>query len=699
MTGSTQIERLLPDGDEAGTPPHDRPFRPDVQGLRAVAVLLVVLYHAKAPILTGGFVGVDVFFVISGFVITGVLLRERTTTNSTSLTSFYARRARRILPAASLVIVVTVVATYLLQGFLRGDEVAVDGRWAAIFLANFHEIAVGNNYLGAMGTPTPLLHYWSLAVEEQFYLVYPLLFAAIAALASLRRRRGALLAALLVVVVASFAWSVIETSSSPVTAFYSPLTRAWELGMGGVVALLGPQLRRLPSGTAAVVSWLGLAAIGIAAVTISGSTPFPGSAAAIPVLGCAAVIAGGMAAPRAGAELLLGIRPALFVGAISFSLYLWHFPLLVLAQQQQRSPLRATERAVLILAAILLAWLTVTFIENPIRHSKALRASVWRSLVVGLALILATLGICTALIDTHAGGGTTTVPGPSTASWATLQGQIAEASHATAVPTRYTPPLISIPSEVLHGPNIPDRCVAADNNLTTPCLLGDPTATRTMVLLGDSQAMMWSTAFETIAAHDHWRFVILGRDGCPPWLTPNLAGSAGAPCGAFHRYAQAVIERLHPSVVFLTGAESPQLPVAADAAGLKALLARLSGHAGRSALLSPIPWFQGEYKGLSPPECIAEHESSLQACTLSVATLEASYGDFARQMATTATSAGAAVVPVRSLFCTPEVCPVLVAHRVVYQDRVHMTWQYARYVTPALATVLGGVLGALATGS
>jgi hypothetical protein len=259
--------------------------------------------------------------------------------------------------------------------------------------------------------------------------------------------------------------------------------------------------------------------------------------------------------------------------------------------------------------------------------------------------------------------------------------------------------LISIPSEVLHGPNIPDRCVAADNNLTTPCLLGDPGASRTMVLLGDSQAMMWSTAFETIAAHDHWRFVILGRDGCPPWLTPNLAGSAGAPCGAFHRYAQAVIERLHPSVVFVTGAESPQLPVAADAAGLHALLGRFQGHVGRSVLLGPIPWFQGGYKGLSPPECIAEHETALDRCTLSVAVLEASYGDFARQMAASASASGAAVVPVRSLFCTPAVCPVLVAHRVVYQDRVHMTWQYAHYVTPALATVLTGVLGVSAMGS
>ncbi|MGP0108670.1 MAG: acyltransferase family protein, partial [Acidimicrobiales bacterium] len=173
-------ERLLASGDEAGTAPGDRKFRPDVEGLRAVAVGLVVLYHAGVPRLTGGYVGVDVFFVISGFVITGLLLRERSGTGRTSILGFYARRVRRILPAATLVIVATVAAAYVVLGVVSGNFVADDGRWAAVFLANFHFEAVGTNYLSASLPPSPLQNFWTLSVEEQFYVVFPTLFLLVA---------------------------------------------------------------------------------------------------------------------------------------------------------------------------------------------------------------------------------------------------------------------------------------------------------------------------------------------------------------------------------------------------------------------------------------------------------------------------------------------------------------------------------------
>ncbi|MGP0109428.1 MAG: acyltransferase family protein, partial [Acidimicrobiales bacterium] len=173
-------ERFLASGDEAGTAPSDRKFRPDVEGLRAVAVGLVVLYHAGVPRLTGGYVGVDVFFVISGFVITGLLLRERSGTGRTSILGFYARRVRRILPAATLVILVTVSFTYVVLGFVIGNNVANDGRWAAVFLANFHFESVGTNYLTAALPPSPLQNFWTLSVEEQFYVVFPTLFLLVA---------------------------------------------------------------------------------------------------------------------------------------------------------------------------------------------------------------------------------------------------------------------------------------------------------------------------------------------------------------------------------------------------------------------------------------------------------------------------------------------------------------------------------------
>jgi peptidoglycan/LPS O-acetylase OafA/YrhL len=158
-------------GDDSGAPPGDRQFRPDVQGLRAIAILLALVYHADIPPFSGGYVGIEVFFVISGFVITGLLLREHEKTGHTSLRSFYGRRVRRILPMATLVIIVTIIASYVFIGATVGGQTAVDGRWAAVFLANFHYAATDTNYLVAQSPPSPLLNYWSLGVEEQFYIV------------------------------------------------------------------------------------------------------------------------------------------------------------------------------------------------------------------------------------------------------------------------------------------------------------------------------------------------------------------------------------------------------------------------------------------------------------------------------------------------------------------------------------------------
>ncbi|MBV8463641.1 MAG: acyltransferase, partial [Acidimicrobiales bacterium] len=319
--------------DEAGTAPGDRRFRPDVEGLRAVAIGLVVLYHAGLPGLSGGYVGVDVFFVISGFVITGVLLRERSATGRTSLAHFYARRSRRILPAATLVIVVTVVAAYAVLGIAAGNQTAVDARWATVFLANFHFAAAGTNYLNAHQLPSALQNFWSLAIEEQFYLVYPTVFLLVWRLRWRTPPRVRLLFGLGAVVFVSFLLSVAQTATDPATAYFSPFTRAWELALGAMVALATDRLVRLPAPIAAVLTWVGLGAVFFAAVAFGANTAYPGSAVAIPVVGTALVIAGGAAVPAAGAELLLGRRPFGWLGRLSYSLYLWHWPILILAAE------------------------------------------------------------------------------------------------------------------------------------------------------------------------------------------------------------------------------------------------------------------------------------------------------------------------------------------------------------------------------
>jgi peptidoglycan/LPS O-acetylase OafA/YrhL len=391
-----EIDRYTPTGNEAGTPPGDRTFRPDVQGMRAIAILLALVYHAGIPGFSGGYVGIEVFFVISGFVITGLLLRERERTGTTSLRSFYGRRARRIIPAATLVIIVTVIVTYHSLGPLVGHETAVDGQWAALFLANVHFEAVHTNYLVAQAPPSPLLNYWSLGVEEQFYIVYPTLILLIGWWARKGSFRLRLTMVLLAVIIASYTYSIVYTSVSSQGAYFSLLTRSWELALGGLIAVHGRHLQRIPRGWAAVASWVGLTVILVSSLTLNGSSVYPGALVAIPTLGAGLVIAAGASQPVWGVERLLSREPFQFLAAISFPLYLWHWPILEIAAQSRGVVnLPVWDNVLLLLLAGVLATLTYYLFENPIRHSRLLARRKWASLLMGLCLIVATLGVTT----------------------------------------------------------------------------------------------------------------------------------------------------------------------------------------------------------------------------------------------------------------------------------------------------------------
>ena len=276
-----------------------RGFRPDVQGLRAVAVVAVVAYHAGFPGLRGGFVGVDVFFVISGFLITGLLVSDVERTGRVSFREFYARRARRILPAAILALLVTLLVSYVVLPPLQVPGAARDAVAAALFVANFRFAAQSTDYLGAHSAPTPYQHYWSLSVEEQFYLFWPALLHGAAALGR-QRARAVMTAVVAAVAVGSLIACVWLTHTSEPTAFYLLPTRAWELALGGMIALAASPLVKLPRAAAALLGWAGLAAIVWAVFSYGASTPFPGTAATVPVLGAAAIIAGGAASSGFG---------------------------------------------------------------------------------------------------------------------------------------------------------------------------------------------------------------------------------------------------------------------------------------------------------------------------------------------------------------------------------------------------------------
>ena len=310
-------------------------FRPDIEGLRAVAVALVVLSHAGVPGIAGGYLGVDVFFVISGYLITASMLRELDRTGRLSLLGLLGRRACRILPGAAFVLIAVITAGYHWLGAARGNEIARDGIWAALFASNFR----------------PLQHLWSLAVLGQLWLVWPVALLVLIWLGF----RWALPYWLGAVVAGSFAYAVWQWS------FYSPVSRAWEFGAGGLLALAAGRLDRIPYRLGAVLSAVGLALILVAALTFDTTTPFPAYATALPVLATVLVLAG-------RGDSLLGVRPLQWLGRLSYSLYLWHWPVLVIAVQMYGGPFPATTRAVLILGSLGLALVTYVGVENPVRR-------------------------------------------------------------------------------------------------------------------------------------------------------------------------------------------------------------------------------------------------------------------------------------------------------------------------------------------
>lgn len=357
--------------------------RSDIEGLRALAVLLVVAYHYGVEQIGGGFVGVDVFFVISGFLITKLLIDEATRDGNIRLSNFWARRIRRIIPMSLLVVVVTVIAGLYMLEPGRARELSTVALGAVGFCANFVLYFTTGNYLSGVTPPSPLQHYWSLAIEEQFYLLWPLILFAVIKLGRMRWKMW-LAAVVAVLGGSSLMYSIVVTPTHPELGYYMPHARVWEIFAGAGLAVLGAHVLKVPEQVRAIVGWLGLLFILWAAVSFSSETVFPGSAALLPVLGTVAVIAA--VDTKSGPQKILRITPAQYVGAWSYSLYLWHWPVLVLVESRFGIQSVPTKLA-LFVACVLLSVATYTFIEQPTRRHVWLSVRPWRSVIAGLTAI------------------------------------------------------------------------------------------------------------------------------------------------------------------------------------------------------------------------------------------------------------------------------------------------------------------------
>ena len=376
-----------------------RGFRPDIQAVRAVAVITVVMYHARIPGFHGGYLGVDVFFVISGFVITGVLLAERETTQRTSVANFYVHRIRRILPIGTLILIVTVFATYHWLGFVSGAANATDAIWVTLFVGNVHFANLGTDYFGSNLPPSTLQQYWSLAVEEQFYVLWPVTFMILASIAKTQSIRVKVLPPLVGLIIVSLAWCIVQTHVSEPTAFFSLSTRAWDLALGAALAVLAPWIRDRAPSTAMGLIVGGYLVIAACTWFYTSSTRWPGTAVILPVFATGAILAGGTMREARGAGRVTKSLPVQWLGNISYSLYLVHWPLMVIAAQSVLHPLPLWTEIGLVAASIAISSLVYQFLENPIRRSRVLQRS--RAITFGFGAALIVLSLATSVWHLH----------------------------------------------------------------------------------------------------------------------------------------------------------------------------------------------------------------------------------------------------------------------------------------------------------
>ena len=476
--------------------------RPEIQALRALAVGLVVVYHLWPRAVPGGFIGVDVFFVISGFLITGLLLREIERTGTVSVLAFWARRARRILPAALFTVLVCAVATVVFVPDSLWPQFLAEFRASTVYLQNWQLADDAVDYMDvAEHSRSPVEHFWSLSVEEQFYLLWPIV------LISCKRRRSVILAIAALTAV-SLAYSLQQTASNPAAAYFVTPARAWEFGAGGLLAAARVSERPAPA-----LCWAGLAVIVAGALAFSVATPFPGSAALVPVLGTVAVIYAGAAGP------VLASRLVQFLGDISYSAYLWHWPLLILLPYAAARELGDDLRIAVLVLTLLLAWLSKLLIEDPLRGSSFLtrRRPAWTFCSAGAATIV--LLAITAGASAQVSDRARQEQQRSRAVLAARPPCFGAAAMDSQVPCRNPRLRLSvIPTPLAARAQTMGRCRELKPMLgRRVCEFGvrAPAATETVALVGDSHAGMWRAALDHVAKARRWRGVHMGHSSCP----------------------------------------------------------------------------------------------------------------------------------------------------------------------------------------
>jgi peptidoglycan/LPS O-acetylase OafA/YrhL len=685
--------------------------RTDIQGLRAIAVSAVLVYHLWPHRLTGGFVGVDVFFVISGFLITSHLL-VHPPDRARNLLDFWSRRIRRLLPAALLVLLATLIASRLVAPDTRWSNTAEQVRSAALYVVNWRLASDSTDYLAADSAPSPVQHFWSLSVEEQFYLFWPVLILLLVLLArGLRARVQPIVTlGLTAAVVASLAYSIHATDTEPARAYFVTTTRVWELGIGGVLAALlsrrafgrarDSEAVPLPIPARALLAWLGLATIAVAVFTYSGSTPFPGWQALLPTLGTALVIAAGPPITFGSPGRLLAVRPMQWLGDVSYSVYLWHWPLIVLVPFVSGDHLGFLDKVAIIVCSLVLAALTKRLVEDPFRRPRWGRplAKPFALAAVGMAVVIGATAMQLSEVQ-HREQQAQTALARALAGHDKCFGAAALAAPAgTCPPPQKSGTLIPDPIQAAHdqsnayadGPS-KKSCFANQPSFPdTVCTFGDPQGSVRVALVGNSHAGEWVSTLEALARTNKWRLTTYLASRCAFADVAQqfaAAGESQACLDWVHRTTRTVAAR-HYDLVVMTN----RLSVVAEGTdlhgsqplyekGYRAVLAAMS------AAHEPVVGIRDTpAPGQSVPDCLAAHPDDYLAC-------DGTRRDWLPPEPLTQAIAAigdprVTEADLTDYICEPVRCSAVIGSVPVYFDGSHLTATFAQTLAPYLEPYL-----------